>query len=143
MHEPNPQKPTSPLHVKLLGHVERIVISVPSKKSALAQLRSQLQRSVPFHPHCKRSAALLKLPRFADAIELQPRNRQKSRNHLLRQSPLMETNRRMRSHNSRSPARASRSYRMSPQILPIVHTSPNPGNALVIQSPPLPAIRNA
>ena len=92
MRQPDAQKSTIFFDIEALGEVQRVVVSIPGKETALAKPSGEFERCVTLDPHGDRRTSLIEALRIADAIKLQTGNRQQSPNEAFHQSVLMFLN---------------------------------------------------
>ena len=62
------------LDIEMLGEIQRVVVSIPGKKSAFAEFGSEFERGMAVYSYGERPAAFIKPGRIGDAINFRTGN---------------------------------------------------------------------
>src|SRR4029077_20945641 len=140
MKEPDPQEAAVFLDVQLLGDIQRVVVAVPGEKSALAQTSRKLKGSESLNAHRDGRTAVVKSLRIGNPVYLQARNGFHPQQQALAQAALVPHDLFIGGEDG-GPARCNCRFDPCPDICDVPAASRDARDALVVERPPLPAIR--
>src|SRR5277367_476690 len=126
-------------YVQALGEIQGVVISIPSKESAISQFRSEFKRRVSRDADHNRRAAFGEAGRIGDSVELEAGNFQQSLNEFLHQAALMLLDR-VKSSDNRGTAGSGGWVHVTAETGQVLHAGCNSSNTFVVERAPLPAI---